>query len=119
MTCRGRSPILGPPRVCAQANGFLALGHFLKMPALRPCDPGTANFPDRDFLRSQRDFIRPVSALYVQVVISECAANNRQGVRNCYFSGFRTTHPSEDSFGGGTQDVRILRSPPRLPLRFL
>jgi hypothetical protein len=25
MTCRGRSPILGPPRGCAQANGFLAL----------------------------------------------------------------------------------------------
>lgn len=38
MTCRGRCPILEPPRVCAQANGFLARGHFLKC---RPYDPVT------------------------------------------------------------------------------
>jgi hypothetical protein len=38
MTCRSRSPILGPLRVCAQANGFLVLGHFLKC---WPYDPVT------------------------------------------------------------------------------
>src|SRR5258708_14025918 len=42
MTCRSRSPILGPPRVCAQANGFLATGHFLKC---RPYDPLTQALP--------------------------------------------------------------------------
>jgi hypothetical protein len=30
MTCRGRTSILGPPQLCAQASGFLVLGHFLR-----------------------------------------------------------------------------------------
>jgi len=49
MTCRGRSSILGPPQLWAQANGFPTRGYFREPSPFRPLQgeedvKGTAAF---------------------------------------------------------------------------
>jgi hypothetical protein len=74
MTCRRHSPILGPLRVLRTSKRVPGTGSFPEMLALRPCDSGTANSPDRDFWGSVQNSLPRVerSALIELSVVYTC-----------------------------------------------